>query len=194
MKLIAALFFLLIIGLMAKSFLFSFRSQGPDEYADTAPLFDMKTHLNGEILSEGLIFGPTGRMSSSFVARMYGEWSGNSGTLTEEFTYSTGRQQTRKWFLELGNDNTFTATADDIIGSAKGEISGSTIKMTYRIVLPPEAGGYKLDVTDWLYLAGNGTIMNRSEMRMFGVKVADLVATMRQDPEALATFGRAEAS
>ena len=40
-----------------------------------------------------------------------------------------------------------------------------------------------LDVTDWLYLAQNGVIVNRSEMRKFGIKVAELVATMRPAEE-----------
>ncbi len=39
--------------------------------------------------------------------------------------------------------------------------------------------GHVLDVTDWMYLMENGTIMNRSQFRKFGIKVAELVATMR---------------
>jgi hypothetical protein len=86
--------------------------------------------------------------------------------------------------LKLGEDNTFTATADDIVGEAHGIVSGPTIKMTYKIVLPEDAGGHTLSVTDWLYRTENGIIMNKSEMRKFGIKVAELVATMRpQDQE-----------
>ena len=48
-------------------------------------------------------------------------------------------------------------------------------------MLPKDSGGHTLDVTDWLYLAENGAILNRSEMRKFGIKVAELVATMRPD-------------
>jgi len=35
-------------------------------------------------------------------------------------------------------------------------------------------------VTDWMYLTENGTVMNRSQFRKFGIKVAELVATMRR--------------
>ena len=169
--------------LAAKGRFLSFRSQSPADYAGTGPNFSLKKHLNGEILSEGLIYGPNGKMSNSFVARMVGEWDGNSGTLAEWFTYSNGKQMTRKWYLTLGTGNTFIATADDIVGEGKGEISGSTVKLTYRIILPEDAGGHTLDVTDWMYLTENGAIMNRSEMRKFGIKVAELVATMRPAPE-----------
>jgi hypothetical protein len=40
-----------------------------------------------------------------------------------------------------------------------------------------------LDVTDWMYLMENGTIINRSQFRKWGVKVAELIATMRPAPE-----------
>lgn len=182
MKLLTAVLALVLIVLLARAMFWSFRAQSPDDYAQTGPAFDLKTHLNGPILSEGLIYGPTGRMTNSFVADMRGEWDGNTGTLTEDFTYSNGRQQQRKWFITLGENGAFTATADDIVGTATGQVSGAAVQMFYTIILPPEAGGQKLDVTDWIYLTRDGALMNRSELRKFGIKVAELVATMRPAP------------
>jgi len=57
--------------------------------------------------------------------------------------------------------------------------SGASACMRYRIRLPKDAGGHVLSVVDWMYLTENGSIINRSEMRKFGIKVAELVATMR---------------
>lgn len=182
MKLIVVLLFAILALLAAKGRFLSFRSQSPADYTGTGPTFQMKENLNGEILSEGLIYGPNGKMSNSFVARMVGKWDGNTGTLSEFFTYSNGKTMTRKWYLKLGTGNTFIATADDIVGEGHGTISGSTVKLTYRIILPEDAGGHTLDVTDWMYLTENGVIMNRSEMRKFGIKVAELIATMRPAP------------
>ena len=184
MKLLTAFLLLVILVMAAKSMFLSFQAQNSADYADTGPAFLLKTHLNGEILSEGLIYGPTGKMTNSFVAKMVGEWDGDIGTLSEEFTYSNGKQQSRKWYLKLGDGDTFTATADDIVGEARGVVSGSTIKLEYQIVLPEDAGGHTLTATDWLYLTENGVIMNKSEMRKFGIKVAELITTMRPDPGA----------
>lgn len=182
MKLLTAALVVILLAMLAKSMFLSFRAQSPADYSDTGPAFSLKTHLSGEILSEGLIFGPNGKMTNSFTAEMVGTWYGDTGTLSEEFVYSNGRQQSRKWFLKLGPGNTFTATADDIVGEANGSVSGATVKMEYQIILPEEAGGHVLDVTDWLYLTESGVIMNKSEMRKFGIKVAELVATMRPNP------------
>lgn len=183
MKLLSLLLFLIIAAMLARNSLFSFQSQKPEDYDQSGPAFSLQQHLSGDILSEGIIYGPNGRMTNSFVATMVGEWNGDTGTLSEEFTYSNGRTQSRKWFLKAGDGDSFTATADDIVGEARGTVSGATIKMEYKIVLPQEAGGHTLSVTDWLYLTESGVIMNKSEMRKFGIKVAELVATMRPAPE-----------
>jgi len=179
MKLIAAFFLILAVLVIAKTYVLSFRFQSPKDYAETGPQFDLKTHLSGEMLSEGLIFGPNGKMTNSFVAKMVGTWDGDTGTLTEEFTYSNGKTQNRKWYLKLGPNNTFTATADDLVGEGQGVVSGSTVRLSYEIILPQDAGGHTLQATDWMYLTADGAIINKSEMRKFGLKVAELVASMR---------------
>jgi Protein of unknown function (DUF3833) len=164
----------------------SFLAQSPSDYDGKGPAFDLRRHLSGPILSEGVIFGPTGRVTSRFVARMEGTWNGNSGTLAEVFHYDSGTIQHRAWTLTLGGDGQITATAPDVVGKGEGRAMGSGVVLRYRIRLTPEAGGHVLDVTDWMYLMENGTIMNRSQFRKFGVTVAELVATMRPAPDTAA--------
>ena len=182
MKFITIILLLGLTILVTKKLFFSFGAQSPADYAGIGPDFVLKKQLSGRILSEGLIYGPNGTMTNSFVAEMVGEWDGDTGTLSESFTYANGRKQERKWYLTIVSDTTFTATADDIVGTAQGVVSGSTVNLTYDIILPKEAGGYVLRATDWMYLTDNGVIMNKSEMRKFGIKVAELIATMRPNP------------
>lgn len=158
---------------------FSFRAQKSEDYGATTPAFDLQRHLAGEMISEGVIYGPTGRVSARFVADMSGTWDGATGELSEAFTYAGGTSQNRKWFLTLGENGAFTAIASDIVGEGRGQVSGSTVRLSYRIRLTESAGAHELDVIDWMYLMDNGTIINRSEMRKFGIKVAELVATIR---------------
>lgn len=159
---------------------FTFWAQKPEDFDGQGPAFDLRTHLSGPILCEGVIYGPTGRVASRFVADMEGDWQGNVGTLKEHFRYDSGRAQDRCWTLTVGNDGAIKAEAPDVVGAGSGMQSGPTVQLNYRIKMPDEAGGHELDVTDWMYLVENGTIINRSQFRKFGVKVAELVATMRQ--------------
>jgi Protein of unknown function (DUF3833) len=176
---------LIVLGLVAlRSRYASFRAQKPNDYAALGPQFDLRHHLSGPIQCEGMIFGPTGKVASRFVADMEGTWEGNIGTLSEVFRYDSGTVQRRAWTLALANSGDITATAADVVGLGEGRAEGPGVVLRYRIRLTPEAGGHVLDVVDWMYLMENGTIMNRSQFRKFGIKVAELVATMRRVPSA----------
>ena len=157
-----------------------FAAQRPADYAGTGPAFDVRKHLSGPMRCEGVIYGPMGRVSSRFTADMLGTWDGNRGTLAEHFSYDSGTKQDREWRLAIGNDGRITADADDLVGQGTGQAEGAALRLQYTIQLPESAGGHALDVTDWLYLVDDNTIVNRSQFRKFGIKVAELVATMRR--------------
>jgi len=158
----------------------AFAAQRPQDYAGQGPILDIRNELRGTILCEGIIYGPLGRVSSRFVAEMNASWEGNTGTMTEHFRYDNGNTQDRIWTLTLGNDGQIKATAPDLVGEGHGQQAGPAVSLNYRITLPKSAGGHTLSVIDWMYICENGTIMNRSQFRKFGIKVAELVATMRK--------------
>jgi len=175
-------FFSLLLGALItltlvamKSRFTGFRTQRPADLATRGPRFHLRTHLSGPILCEGVIYGPTGRVASRFVAEMEGVWDGNTGVLKERFRYD-------EWRLFLSNDGAIRAEADDVVGAGSGRAEGPAVQLRYRIRLEPDAGGHVLDVTDWMYLMENGTIMNRSQFTKFGINVAELVATIRPVP------------
>ncbi len=175
---------LLVIAVMAAVlWVFSnkigFQSQRPEDYVDSKPVFDIRERLRGKLLCEGVIFGPFGKVSSRFVAEFYAKWDGDTGVMNEVFQYDSGATQHRQWTLKLKPDQSIEATAPDVVGIGTGCQMGSVVQLNYTIKLTEAAGGHALNVTDWMYLASNGVIMNRSQFRKFGIKVAELVATMR---------------
>jgi hypothetical protein len=113
---------------------------------------------------------------------MHGTWAGDKCRLAEAFVYDSGVHQNRAWDLTLQADGSLRAEAEDLVGTGIGHVAGNAVQMRYKIRLPKASGGHVLDVVDWMYLLPNGTIMNRSQFRKFGIKVAELVATMRPAP------------
>lgn len=157
----------------------SFTAQRVDDYPETGPQFDIREVLNGPIACEGVIFGPLGRVTSRFVADFDASWEGESGVMTEHFRYDSGNEQHREWRLTRSDHGVIRAEADDIVGAGSGRQRGSVVNLNYRIKLTEDAGGHVLDTTDWMYLMPDGTIINRSQFRKFGITVAELVATLR---------------
>lgn len=181
-------FFSFLIGLIvafgavwAVSRRMGFLAQAPDDYA-SGPNFDIRKTLNGPMLCDGVIYGPTGRVSSRFMAEFDAKWDGNSGVMRERFQYDSGTVQDREWRLSVDQNGQITAEADDLVGAGTGKQKGSGVQLEYTIELPESAGSHRLSVTDWMYLLDNGTIVNRSQFRKFGFKVGELVATVRPDP------------
>ena len=160
---------------------FGFQAQKSTDYVSTGPQFDIRKNLSGPMLSEGIIYGPFGRVTSRFVAKMHAEWNGDVGQITEVFDYDSGNSQKRKWTLKVRKDGSIEADADDLVGTGYGNQAGSAVVLNYTIKLTEDAGGHALKVTDWMYLMENGVVMNRSQFRKFGIKVAELVATMRPE-------------
>ncbi|WP_108258562.1 DUF3833 domain-containing protein [Mangrovicoccus ximenensis] len=172
--LVAALVLVLLASRIA-----SFRAQRPEDYAGDGPAFDLVRHISGPIDCEGVIYGPFGRVAARFVAQMQADWDGNRGTMTEAFRYHTGSTQDRVWTLTAREDGTVLAEAPDLVGTGHGRQCGPALCLNYRLRLPEGSGGHVLDVTDWMYVMENGAIVNRSQFRKFGIKVAELVAVMR---------------
>ena len=178
--LLAGVAITLISGYALRSF-WSFSAQKITDYAQETPVVDFKTALNGDFTAEGVLYDYTGRVNIRFAAKMKGDFSNSDGTLDEEFKYSDGHTDVRKWTIKIEDGNNFSATAPDVIGTAKGKQMGNAIVMRYKLKLSERAGGHVLDVTDWMYMLESGRIINRSEMRKFGIKVAELFAVFHRD-------------
>ena len=86
--LIGMVLMLALLALLGR--MMGFRAQTPGDYTQAGPRFDLRQHLNGPIQCEGVIYGPTGRVTSRFVADMDARWDGNVGVMTERFHYDTG--------------------------------------------------------------------------------------------------------
>ena len=128
--------------------LWGFDAQQPQDYEDDTPTFDVRTHLNGPILCEGVIYGPLGRVSSRFVADFDASWDGNKGVMTERFHYDDGSFQERVWHLTVGNDGSIRAEAPDVVGTGSGRQSGSSVLLRYNIRLPASSGGHVLSTVE----------------------------------------------
>ncbi len=157
----------------------AFYGQTPEDYEEGYPSFDLRRHLNGDMVCDGVIFGPLGRVTSTFVADFRITWNGDVAVMDEHFRYNDGSTQQRQWTIKLGENNRFETIAADVVKGGQGTLAGSAALMRYAIQLPEEAGGHTLNTVDWMYLTPSGVIVNRSQFRKFGIKVAELVATIR---------------
>jgi hypothetical protein len=161
--------------------LLSFKNQKISQFKSDSKIFDIRKVLEGNLVAEGMVYGISGRLSSTFTAQFSGDWANNEGSFIENFQFSTGKNQIRKWNLIIDSNGKIIGTADDIVGKAVGQQYGSAVMLSYKLKLSEDLGGHVIKVIDWMHLLENDTIFNRSEFRKFGFKVGELVATFRKE-------------
>lgn len=152
----------------------------PRDYAGQQPVLDLSRYFDGKLDGWGMVQDRDGRVLRRFHVVIDARWQGQTGTLDEQFTWSDGQAERRVWTLTRGPDGHYTGRAADVVGEARGVAAGNTLQWKYVLRLPPAQGGYDVDIDDWMYLIDADTLLNRSEIRKFGVRFADITIAFRR--------------
>ncbi|WP_423185454.1 DUF3833 domain-containing protein [Alishewanella sp. d11] len=170
---------LVLIGLLAGC------SQSVQQYQAETPVLSLKEFFAGSGKAYGVLQDWRGKQTLRFTADLCGEWTGDRGDLYEVFYFSDGRVEQRHWRLQQFADGRVSGTADDVVGSAQGQLAGNALYWQYVLRIPYNDGTLDVTVKDWLYLIDQQNVINRTSMHKFGVKVADLTLSLQQlDPNA----------
>ena len=150
----------------------------PADYAAETPRLDLAAYFNGEVTAHGLVTDRAGKVVRRFTVRMQCRWSGDDGVLDEQFEYSDGKTERRVWRLRktrgLAGEDGYTGTADDVVGTATGSASGNAFRWQYILRLPVDGTPLEVQFDDWMYLMGDGVMLNKAVMSKFGVRLGEV--------------------
>jgi hypothetical protein len=162
---------------------FSFGGKTLDFYKGTAPQADIKGYFNGPIKAWGVVQDWRGRVVSRFDIDMVGKWEGDTGTLTENFSYYNGEKQERIWSIQKLSDGSYVGKAADILDQATGNVEGNAVRWNYVMDLPVDGTTYRLTFDDWMWQMNDGVVINRSYLKKFGFTVAELSIFMQKQAQ-----------
>jgi hypothetical protein len=149
-------------------------SQSMDSYRSEKPLLDLQQYFNGTLDAYGIFTDRSGTVVKRFSVVMVCTWNGDEGVLDEDFTYSDGTKQKRVWRLKKQATGRFTGRADDVVGEAVGESQGNAFHWTYTLNLPVDQRVFEVQFDDWMYLMNEKVMLNKAEMRKFGVRLGEV--------------------
>jgi hypothetical protein len=155
-------------------------SVSPEDYAAEKPVLDLQRYFDGTIDGWGMVQDRSGKVLRRFYVRIEASWKGDTGTLDESFDWSDGKKEKRVWTVEKLDEHRYTGRAHDVIGEAVGRAYGNALQWNYVLKLPPEQDGYEVDLDDWMYLVDDKTLLNRSEIRKFGIRFAEITIAFRK--------------
>jgi len=92
----------------------------------------------------------------------------------EDFIWSDGEKQKRIWHLKKISPTKYEGRADDVVGVAKGEVSGNAFHWEYTLAVKVNDSVYKFSFDDWMYLMDDQVLINKAEMSKFGLTVGEI--------------------
>lgn len=149
------------------------------DYRAERPPLDIAQYFNGTIDGWGMFQDRSGKVIKRFHVRVDATWSGNTGTLDEHFTYADGSTENRVWKVVKDGDR-YTGTAGDVVGTAQGMAAGNVLRWNYVLAVPVDGRTWEMDMDDWMFLMDERTMLNRTTMSKFGVKVGEVTLSFRK--------------
>lgn len=170
------------VGLSATLLTTGCATQNIQTYQNTTPTLDMHEFFSGQIDGWGMFQGRNGEVKKRFYVDIDATHEGdNVIVLDEKFSWADGTKSQRIWRLTKQADGSWHGTAGDVIGTAKGEVTGNTLHWQYVLDLPVGEKTYKVNLDDWMYLIDKDVILNRSVMKKFGVELGSVTLSMHRN-------------
>lgn len=149
------------------------RSMAPSDFAANRPPFDPIAFFDGRTHSWAVIENRRGNPTSQFTAELTGRREGEQLFLEQTFTFAGGRKEQRSWRIRRTGEHGYEATANDVVGVARGEVWGNTFRWSYTTEGRRAWFLDDLRYDLWMYLAEDGTtLINRVNISKFGIVVA----------------------
>ncbi len=148
-----------------------------DKFSNTQPKLLLEKYFNGKTEAWGLFHDRFGNLKRSFKVDISGTVSGNELILDERFLYDDGEKDQRIWKIKILGDNKYSGTAPDVVGEAIGESRGNALNWKYKLNLKVDQSIIKVDFDDWMFLQDKGVLMNRAEVRKWGINVGVVTIT-----------------
>ena len=163
----------------------------PEDFAEREPRLKIEEYFAGKTKAWGIFEDRFGTLRRQFVVDIDGSWDGDSLTLVEDFVYDNDDTERRIWQIEKTGEHTYAGTADGVIGTARGESYGNALHWRYTFALKIGDGTWNVDFDDWMFLQGDGILINRARVSKFGIELGqvtiafskNIVARVNQDIE-----------
>jgi len=156
---------------------------GPDldDYAGQAPELELERFLDGRLTAHGIFQDRFGDLRRSFVVEAVGDWDGETLTLTEDFVYEDGSTERRVWTLTQTGPESWTGTAEGVVGEAVGEEAGNAFNWRYTIDLQTPDGPLRATFDDWIWRLDDRVLVNRAYVTKYGIEIGQLSIFFRRD-------------
>ena len=146
-----------------------------------APDFDPMQFYTGRTQSWGVFENSRGEPTEKIVTETSGRIVNGELRMEQDLYLGAKPRQHRSWRMRRLDAHHFEATANDIIGTARGEARGNQFTWTFTLATKPGNPLFNVRMTQHMYLQPDGrTMINRDSIRKWGFFVAGVTEQFRR--------------
>lgn len=142
--------------------------------------FDLLSYFEGRSSAVGVFESRSGEPKRRFTVDLFGRAEGSSLNLEETFHFDDGERQNRTWSLMRGEGQTFTGTCEDCVSLATGRFEPGRAYLLSSLRLRVGSRLVAMTFDDVFYDAGNGTVLNRSTVSKWGLRLGQVLIMFRK--------------
>ncbi len=151
------------------------------DFESGRPLLDPTQYFTGRTSSSGVLENRTGAPKERVTTQTVGRRIDEALLLEQELQIGEKKQH-RSWRIRKLDASHFAATANDMVGTARGEARGNVFHWSFTLELVPGNVLSRVQMTQWMYLQPDGrTLLNHSTIRKFGVVMAQVTEVFQRE-------------
>ena len=142
-----------------------------EKFKGSQPTLTLEDYFEAKTEAWGMFHDRFGNLKRTFKVDITGTIESNTLTLDEKFLYDDGEQDSRVWTIKILGDNQYSGTASDGVGEATGISEGNALNWKYKLNLKVGESTILVDFDDWMFLQDRNILMNRAEVKKWGLNI-----------------------
>ncbi len=153
----------------------------PTDFAGNRPVFEPDKFFTGRTESTGVMENRGGNPIRVVTTKTNGTWKDNVLRIEQDLTIGGDPPFHRSWRLRRIDSHHFEATANDIVGTARGEAWGNVFHWTFTLAASPGNPLANVRMSQWMYLQPDGkTMVNHTTFRKAGIVLTQVTEQFRR--------------
>ena len=152
----------------------------PADFAGDSPVFDPLDFFSGRSESSGVMENRSGAPVKRVKTRTVGFWQDGVLRLEQELNIDGEPSSHRVWRLRRIDEHHFEGTANDMVGTARGEARGPVFHWTFTLALSPGNPLANVRMSQWMYLQPDRrTMVNHTTVTKAGIVLSQVTEQFR---------------
>ncbi|MEM8952296.1 MAG: DUF3833 domain-containing protein [Pseudomonadota bacterium] len=147
------------------------------------PSFVLEEYFSGHTHAFGMFVDRFGAVKRQFSVDILGEMENGQLVLTEDFTFDGGERSKRVWRITPLGDGRYSGTADDVVGTAEGSVSGNCLRWSYDLNLKIGQREWRVRFDDIMLLQNDQVLLNRAQMSKWGITLGEVIISFHKEAE-----------